>query len=54
MLKTKDGFREVSTVKGSSVLTTSEFEKFMSDIRRWASMELGLYIPEPNEYPVLV
>lgn len=49
MLRTKTGFKEVATVRGSSELTTAEFEKFMSDIRQWASRELGLWVPEPNE-----
>jgi hypothetical protein len=49
MLRTKDGYQEVSTVRGSSRLSTAEFEKFMSDIRTWASQTLGIYVPEPNE-----
>ena len=49
MVKTKEGMKEVSTVRGSAVLSTKEFEKFMEDIRRWASFELGLFIPLPNE-----
>jgi hypothetical protein len=46
---TKTGVREVAVVRGSSELTTVEFEKFMSDIRSWASKDLSLYIPEPQE-----
>jgi hypothetical protein len=49
MVKTKNGVREVSTVMGSSELTTAEFEKLMSDIRQWSSSDLGLFVPEPNE-----
>jgi hypothetical protein len=36
-------------IKHTAELTTSEFEKFMSDIRMWASRDLSCYIPEPNE-----
>lgn len=39
-------------VKSTSMLTTVEFEKFMSDIRMWASDPDGCincYIPLPNE-----
>lgn len=36
-------------IKSTSALTTAEFEKFMSDVRMWASAELGAYIPAPNE-----
>jgi len=49
MIKTKDGFREVSIIKGTSELKTDEFEKFTEEIRRWAALELGCIIPEPNE-----
>ena len=30
-------------------LTTAEFEEYQSSIRTWASAELNLYIPKPNE-----
>lgn len=30
-------------------LTTSQAEKYYSEIRGWASVELGLYLPLPNE-----
>jgi len=30
-------------------LSTKDFEKLMTRIRDWASMDLGAYIPEPNE-----
>lgn len=30
-------------------LTTVEFEKYMSQARQWAAMELSISIPEPNE-----
>lgn len=54
-LKTRSGMKEVFAVSGSSELSTAEFEAFMSNIRQWASKELGLWIPEPNEerHPVL-
>jgi len=44
-------------IKSTAELSTAEFEKFMSDIRRWAgdkdsdlnNGETSCYIPEPNE-----
>lgn len=36
-------------VKKTSSLTTAEFEKFMSDVRQWASYELSCFVPTPNE-----
>lgn len=36
------------TVKSTTELSTSEFELFCSEVRMWASKELGLFIPEPN------
>jgi len=36
-------------VRSTTKLTTKEFEEYAEKIRRLASMELQLYIPEPNE-----
>lgn len=30
-------------------LTTAQFEEFLSNVRQWASINLGVYIPLPNE-----
>lgn len=38
--------------KSTTGLTTKEFEEFMTQVRQWASIELGLWIPEPNEAPM--
>jgi len=37
------------TVRSTSDLSTIEFEQLMSTIRMWASKELGVYVPSPNE-----
>ena len=50
MIKTKkDKMKEVTVIRGSRELSTKEFEEFMSKVRMWASMELGISIPEPHE-----
>lgn len=36
--------------KKTSKLNTLEFAKFIEWIRNFASMELGIYIPSPDEY----
>ena len=36
-------------IKSTAKLSTIEFETYMESIRRFASMELSLWIPEPNE-----
>jgi hypothetical protein len=36
-------------VQSTTKLKTTEFESYMEDCRRWASMELQVYIPLPNE-----
>ena len=36
-------------IKSTSSLSTADFESFMSDIRQWASRDLSIWIPEPNE-----
>jgi hypothetical protein len=45
-------------IKGEFVLggstrkmNTSEFQDYCEQIRRWAATELGVDIPNPNEYP---
>ena len=48
-LKTKNGVKEARIPKSTTELTTAEFENYLSEIRQWAIMELGILIPEPNE-----
>jgi len=36
-------------VRSTTDLNTKEFEEFMEEVRRWASMKLGCWIPEPHE-----
>ena len=38
------------TVRSTTELTTVEMEEYIDNIRRWASIEMNIYIPEPNEY----
>ena len=40
---------DVQVVSSSAWLSTVAWEKWMSDIRQWASLEIGVYINEPNE-----
>lgn len=41
--------QDYRTTTSTTRLNTTEFEDYLSKIRAWASMELSLYIPEPNE-----
>ena len=43
---------KIPTLKSTTKLSTVEFEKYLSDIRMFASNELGCYIPEPNEVEI--
>lgn len=46
----KDGVEEQSVItKTTTSLTTKMFEEYLSQIRQWASADLGLFLPEPNE-----
>lgn len=36
-------------IKSTTELSTVEFEQYLSDIRKWARVELGCYVPLPNE-----
>lgn len=48
-IETKSGTEEVEFVRSTASLTTVEMERYLRDIREWASIERGLWIPEPNE-----
>ena len=39
----------IEFTKSSTALTTIEFEDYMTKIRTFASMELGCFLPLPNE-----
>lgn len=53
MLTMKNGngveFVKVKEKESTADLTTIEFEKYLEDIRMWASIERGIWLPEPNE-----
>jgi len=49
MLFLKDRSGKVETIKSSKDLSTVEFEEYLSKIRMFASKELSLYIPDPNQ-----
>ena len=40
---------ETQFVKSTTRLNTREFEEYMEQCRRFASMELNIWIPQPNE-----
>ena len=48
-IQTPEGIMEMNQVKRSSRMTTMEFNDFIERIKRWASQDLALYIPNPNE-----
>ncbi len=49
-VRTKHGTQEQSIIAQSTTrLTTKQFEEYQSQIRQWASMDLGVFLPEPNE-----
>lgn len=41
--------KRYEVVRSTTSLSTTEFEYFVSKARIWASTELGLNIPEPNQ-----
>lgn len=48
-LETKNGIVHKVVGKSTTEITTVQMEEYLSKVRTWASVELGLYIPEPNE-----
>lgn len=49
VLKTKRSIEFVDVPKSTTTLDTVSYEQFMSNVRMFASQELGISIPEPNE-----
>lgn len=49
MLETRKGLKEIRTSGSTATLKTGEMEEYLSKCRQWASVELGIYLPEPNE-----
>lgn len=47
-VKIKTGKKMLIFPGSTATLSTTDFETLMSKIRSWASMELGIFIPEPN------
>ena len=41
--------KEVTKIKSTAELKTTEFEEFLTECRTWASLELECFIPLPNE-----
>lgn len=48
---TKGGFT-FEVIKSTTDLSTVEMEEYLEIIRRWADVELNLYIPKPNEVEI--
>ena len=48
-IETKHGSTHIRVVKSTASLDTLEMEKYLSDIRQWSSIDLGIFIPLPNE-----
>ena len=49
LLFLRDNTKIIPTLLSTALLNTIQFEEYMSKIRIWASTELSVYIPEPNE-----
>lgn len=43
---------EFDYVRSTKSLSTTEWEEYMRKCRQWATMELGLFIPKPNEWRI--
>lgn len=45
----KDYLGKLKIPKSTTEIKTDDFEKYLTEIRAWASVNLSLYIPLPNE-----
>lgn len=48
-IETRNGIEQLETVKSTTQLNTIEFNSYTTQIQQWASIELGISIPDPNE-----
>ena len=46
---TYENVRGIPTVLSTANLNTKQFEVYLEMVRRWAAMDLGIVIPEPNQ-----
>ena len=49
LLESKKGIKEIRVSRATGDCTTTEIETYYSKIREWASLNFGIYIPNPNE-----
>ena len=46
---TYENVKGIPTVLSTANLNTKQFEVYLEMVRRWAAMDLGIVIPEPNQ-----
>lgn len=46
---TYENVKGIPTVLSTADLNTKQFEVYLEMVRRWAAMDLGVVIPEPNQ-----
>jgi transcription elongation factor GreA-like protein len=49
IIKTKEGIKEIRIPKSTGECQTTEIEDYYSQIREFAGIDLGIFIPLPNE-----
>lgn len=42
---------KLESARSTTDLSVAEFENYLSQVRQWASEELNVFIPTPNENP---
>lgn len=50
---TYENVKGIPTVLSTTKLNTKQFEVYLEMVRRWAAMDLGIVIPEPNQISFL-
>ena len=50
-MKVRDS-KGLKIVESTTKQTTTGFEMYLEKVKRWASMDCGLIIPDPNEVNV--
>jgi|WetSurMetagenome_2_1015567.scaffolds.fasta_scaffold121759_2 hypothetical protein len=49
MFRKMEAVDGVPTIRSTSTMSTTEFNQYVEDCKQFAAVELGVYIPDPNE-----
>ena len=48
IIDTREGLENITVIKETKSLTTQELEDFLEEVKQFAMIKLGIYIPDPD------